>query len=127
MITTKLSETHVRNRYDYNFIKMKKPMIGNRDQPFAQRLADYMNKYTLTAKRFAELSAEYSGKYGTKVTEDDIKGYLYAGKSPKIDKLFAISQVMGVSIDYFCGYGSRNRKSKNPIIEARYRKRKKGD
>lgn len=127
MITPKLSDTKVKNRYDYNFIRMKKSNIGDRNQPFAQRLADYMNKYTLTAKRFADLSEEYAGLYGTKVTEDDIKGYLYCGKSPKIDKLFAISKVMGVSIDYFCGYGSRNRKSKNPIIEARYRKRKKGN
>lgn len=125
MVTPKLDNTVVRNRYDYNFIRMRNPRLGKRDQPFAQRLADYMNKYSLTAKDFARLSAEYSGKFGTKVTQRDIEGYLYSGKSPKIDKLYAITQVMGVSIDYFCGYGSRRRKSKNPIIEARYRKRRK--
>ena len=125
MVTPKLENTIVRNKYAYNFIKMHNPKLGPRDQPFAQRLADYMNKYSLTAKRFAELSAEYAGKYGTRVTERDIENYLYQGKSPKIDKLYAITQVMGVSIDYFCGYGARNRKSKNPIIEARYRKGRK--
>lgn len=125
MITPKIENTYVKNKYQYNFIKMSKPQLGERDQLFAQRLADYMNKYSLTAKRFAELSAEYAGKYGTKVTEWDINGYLYQGKSPKIDKLYAIAQVMGVSIDYFCGYGARNRKSRNPIIEARYRKGRK--
>jgi len=125
MITPKIENTQVKNKYQYNFIKMSKPKLGERDQPFAQRLADYMNKYSLSAKRFADLSAEYAGRHGTKVTEMDINGYLYCGKSPKIDKLYAITQVMGVSIDYFCGYGARNRTSKNPIIEARYRKSRK--
>ena len=125
MVTPKLENTVVRHKYDYNFIKMHTPNLGPKDQSFAQRLADYMNKYSLSAKRFAELSAEYAGKHGTRVTEWDIEGYLYQGKSPKIDKLYAITQVMGVSIDYFCGYGSRNRKSKNPIIEARFRKGRK--
>lgn len=125
MITPRLNGTITKHKYEYNFIHMAKPYIGKRDEPFAKRLADYMNKYSLSAKRFAELSEEYSLRHGTKVTEDDIYNYLYKGISPKIDKLYAITTVMGVSIDYFCGYGTRNRKSKNPIIEARYRKNRK--
>lgn len=118
MITPKTEGTQVKYKYQYNFIKMSKPHLGQRDQPFAQRLADYMNKYNISAKRFSELCEEYSRGYGTKVTVQDISGYLYQGISPKIDKLYAISKVMGVSIDYFCGYGERNRRTKNPLIQA---------
>lgn len=124
MVNPKEEKKKVKNPYPYNFVKMAHPEIGTQNEPFSDRLKRYMNKYTLTAKRFAELSEEYAGPHGTKVTESDINGYLYYGWSPKIDKLYAITQVMGVTIDYFCGYGPRNRRSKNPIIEARYRKRK---
>ena len=108
MITPKLNSTVVKHRYDYNCVKMKHPELGSRQEPFAQRLADYMNKYTITVKRFAELSEEYAGKHGTKVTEKDINGYLYQGKSPKIDKLYAICTVMDVPLEYFVGYGPKN-------------------
>lgn len=115
--------TEVKNPYKYNFIKITNPKLGGRKDSFADRLAFYMNKYHLSAKQFANISQELAGKNGFKVTEMDISGYLYRGVSPKIDKLYAISQVMGVSIDYFCGYGTKNRKSRNPIIEARFKKR----
>ena len=124
MVTPKMDQKTVKHPYDYNFVKMSKPNLGARDQSFAERLAAYMNKYNISIRNFVKLSAEYAGKYGTKITERDLSNYLYQGKSPKIDKLYAITQVMGVTIDYFCGYGPRNRRSKNPIIEARYRKRK---
>lgn len=118
----KANNTQTKNPYGYNFIKMSKPKLGSRKDSFGERLAFYMNKYHLSAERFAEISHELAGKNGFKVTTHDIKNYLYCGVSPKIDKLYAISQVMGVSIDYFCGYGQKNRKSRNPIIEARYHK-----
>ena len=123
MVTPNIHNTKVRFKYHYDFIKMSKPHVGKKDQPFAQRLADYMNKYGLTIHRFAELCQEYSSQYGTKVTPMDIQHYLYQGVSPKIDKLYAISKVMGVSIDYFCGYGSRNRRTTNPRVVAELRKK----
>ena len=123
MVTAKNGK--VQHPYGYNFVKMSKPNIGSRQDSFAERLAFYMNKYNLTAQRFADISQELAGKNGFCVTRQDIQQYLYNGVSPKIDKLYAITQVMGVSIDYFCGYGKKDRKSRNPIIEARYHKGKK--
>ena len=122
MVMPNLEQTVTQHPYDYNFIRIKNPHIGFRKEKFAERLAAYMNKYHLTAKKFAELSHELAGKKGFRVTERDISNYLYRGISPKIDKLYAISQVMGVDLDYFCGYGASDRKSRNPIMEARYRK-----
>lgn len=124
MVNPRKENTRVKNQYGYHFIHMSYKHIGKRKDSFAERLAFYMNKYNLSAKQFAEISHELAGKNGFRVTKQDIEAYLYRGVSPKIDKLYAISQVMGVTLDYFCGYGTKNRKSSNPIIEARYRKSK---
>lgn len=119
------NRTLVKNPYQYRFNKIVHPHIGNQKDTFGERLAFFMNKYGLSVKNFVEMTKPFADKKKIRITDGDLENYLYRGVSPKIDKLYVICEVMGVSLDYFCGYGSKNRPSRNQILEARYRKRKK--
>lgn len=119
----------------FNFVRMSKPNIGRQKETFAARLIRYMDKYSLTPERFSEICNEFACKYDlkaegkkraqrTRVTTRDISNYVNYNVSPKIDKMTVIAEAMGVSIDYFAGYGAENRRSSNEILEAKYRKRR---
>ena len=123
MITPKTKFEGTKHIYACKFVQMTHPNIGERNQPFAVRLANYMNKYHISRKTFVELCDEYRGKYGASVTEQDLSNYLYNGNTPKIDKLMTISRVMGVPMEYFCGYGQKRvPKPKNQLVMAHFRK-----
>lgn len=106
----------------FNFIRMSHPNLGEQKETFAARLIRYRSKYHLSVEDFANISNEFAKIYGTRVTANDINRYENYNICPKIDKMTAIAEAMGVSIDYFAGYGSCRRKSRNEIIESRYRK-----
>lgn len=119
----------------FNFVRMSKPNIGRQKETFAARLIKYMDKYSLTPKRFSEVCNEFAAKYdlpaeGTcraqrvRITERDINNYENYNVCPKIDKMTVIAEAMGVGIDYFAGYGPDNRRSRNELLEAKYRKRR---
>ena len=129
----------VKNPQAYNFVRMSKPHIGRQKETLAARLIKYMEKYSLTTETFCDICNEYAAKYDIPATKTQrgyrtrlfprsVDGYLNYNICPKIDKLTIMAEAMGVGIDYFAGYGSDNRQSKNPVLESRFRKRKhKGD
>lgn len=130
-----LQEGMVKHPQMFNFIRMSKPHIGEQKEVFAARLIRYKDKYGLTDKRFADICNEFAAKYDlkakpgrkaqkTRITERDLINYENYNICPKIDKMTAIAEAMGVGIDYFGGYGPMNRKSKNEILEAKYRKKR---
>ena len=111
----------------FNFIKMSHPNIGEQKETFAARLIRYRSKYHLSVEEFASIANEFAKPYGAKVTVRDINSYENYNICPKIDKMTAISEAMGVSIDYFAGYGSCRRRSHNELIEIRHRKNPTGE
>lgn len=86
----------------------------------AQRIKNFREQRHLTQKEFATIANIYSFKYGTKVTISDISAYENKRCCPKIDKLTAISNAMGVDLDYFCGYGAKKRRLKKDTILKQY-------
>ena len=96
----------------FNFVKMMNPNIGEQKETFAARLIRYRHKYNLKPEQFCEIANEFAVKYGTKLTVRDISNYENFNICPKIDKMTAIAETMGVSIDYFAGYGPANRRRK---------------
>ena len=105
----------------FNFVKMLHPNIGEQKETFAARLIRYRAKYHLSVEEFATIANEFGRMHNVRITKRDIFNYENYNICPKIDKMMAIAEAMGVSIDYFAGYGSNNRKSKNEFIESRYR------
>lgn len=104
--------------YKYHFINMNNEKLP-RTMTTGKRIKFFRIKYSLTQEEFAEMCNVYANRYNTKVTQMDISGYENGKCCPKIDKLTAISKAMGVSIDYFCGYGATDRKSQNDLVEIR--------
>lgn len=105
--------------YQYHFISMNKPAMKVQVMTTAQRIRSFRQKYHFSQKSFAEFCNVYAVRYGVKVTPADIAGYEACRCCPKIDKLQSIADAMGVSIDYFCGYGASNRKSNKALVEIR--------
>lgn len=119
----------------FNFVRMSKPHIGRQKETFAARLIRYMDKYSLTPERFADVCNEYAAKYDLRATESqraqrtritvrDVDNYTNYNVCPKIDKMTVIAEAMGVGIDFFAGYGPNDRRSNNLFLEAKYRKRR---
>ena len=119
----------------FNFVRYTKPNIGRQKETFAARLIKYRDKYALTQQGFCDICNELASKYDlpakngqraqrVRITTRDLIGYENYNICPKIDKMTIIAEAMGVSVDYFAGYGSENRHSKNELLEAKYRKRR---
>lgn len=130
-----LKEGMTKNPQMFNFIRMSKPHVGEQKETFAARLIRYKDKYGLTDETFADICNEFAAKYDLKATSThkaqrtristrNLESYENYNICPKIDKMTVIAEAMGVGIDYFGGYGPKNRKSKNEILEAKYRKRR---
>ena len=113
----------------FNFIRMSKPHIGQQKETLAARLIKYMDKYSLTPESFAEICNEYACKYDvkatattraqrTRITRHDLDNYVNYNVCPKIDKMTVIAEAMGVSIDYFAGYGPDDRTSGDFVLAA---------
>lgn len=96
----------------FNFVRMTHPHIGQQKETFAARLIRYRDKYHLTPERFCDIANEFGKKYNTTITIRDIRNYENFNVCPKIDKMTLIAETMGLSIDYFAGYGSANRRNK---------------
>ena len=130
-----LKEGMVKNPQMFNFVRFSKPYLGRQKETFAARLIKYRDKYSLTQQGFCDICNEFARKKDlpatkdhraqrTRITLSDIISYENNNVTPKIDKMTVIAEAMGVSIDYFAGYGTDSRRSKNEILEARYRKRR---
>ena len=100
----------VKRPQKFNFVKMNHPHIGEQQETFAARLIRYRDAHGLTPERFCEVANEFGEKFGTKLTVRDISNYESFNVCPKIDKMTLIAKTMGVSIDYFAGYGPKERK-----------------
>lgn len=120
----------------FNFVRISKPNIGRQQETFAARLIRYRDKYSLKPEQFCAICNELAVKYDipaekgrrsqrTRITLRDINNYENFNICPKIDKMTVIAEAMGVDIDYFAGYGAQSRRSRNQLVEARYRKSRK--
>ena len=105
----------------FHFVEMMHPKMGKQQETFASRLIRFREKYHLSVEEFASIANEFGWMYGVRITSRDIVNYENYNICPKIDKMMAISEAMGVPIDYFAGYGTSNRRSKNDLIESRCR------
>ena len=105
----------------FNFVKMGHPNIGDQRETFAARLIKCRMKYHLSIDELANIANDFARPYGTRVTKRDIFNYENYNICPKIDKMTALAEALGVSIEYFAGYGPEGRRSKNPVIESRTR------
>ena len=99
------------------FVKMTHKNIGEQRETFAARLIRYRTEHHLSVDEFATIANEFAKMYGAKVSRRDIYNYENFNVCPKIDKMTAISEAMGVSMNYFAGYGPIVRKSRNALIE----------
>lgn len=109
--------------YKYHFITMDRPTLSKQTMSTAERIKTFRCKYNMSRKMFADICSAYGYRYGVKVTMHDINNYERQRCCPKIDKLSAITDAMGMTLDYFCGYGHTNRRSKNDFVEARTKKK----
>lgn len=136
MLPANLQEGMTKNPQMFNFIRFSKPHIGRQAETFAARLIRYRDKYHLTQQNFCDICNEFAQKHDlpakdgrraqrVRITLRDLIGYENYNICPKIDKMTIIAEAMGVSIDYFAGYGPDSRRSKNEVLEARYRKSRK--
>ena len=105
--------------YQYHFITMTKPTMKTQNMSTRDRIISFRKKYNMSREMFARFCSAYGERYGVKVTKYDIQNYERQKCCPKIDKLQAISDAIGFSVDYICGYGATDRKSKNDLVEAR--------
>ena len=103
----------------FRFINMKAPEAGFQKETFAARMIKFRVKYHFGREDIATIANEFARDYGTRVTLRDIRNYELYNICPKIDKMTAIAEALGLSVDYFAGYGPSNRKSKNETIEKR--------
>lgn len=122
----------------FNSIHILHPHLSGQHETFAARLIRFRDKYGLDkesflnicnvyAKQFDKKARKASGrkKQKTRITAKDLDNYENFNVCPKMDKMIVIAKAMGMSIDYFAGYGEQDSKSNNEIIEAKFRKNKK--
>ena len=91
--------------YGCKFIRMQNPNIGRRKDSFSGRLRKIMEKEHVSIEGLAYVADIYARKFGAKVTEADIYGYLHYDITPKSDKRIAIAKTLGVTEEFLCGYG----------------------
>lgn len=103
----------------FKFVRLTKRNLGCQKETFAARLIRYRHKFNLQPEDFCAIANEYGKDSGIRITLRDINNYENFNICPKIDKMTLIAKAMGVGIDYFAGYGTANRRSKNMLIESR--------
>lgn len=108
----------VKHIYQYNFARMS-GFATQRQETVGERIQAFCTKHDFKYRQFQELANHYAQQYDTRVTYGDIMNYIHKDVSPKIDKLYAISKVMGMQTEWFAGYGSVNMRSTNEIINMR--------
>jgi transcriptional regulator with XRE-family HTH domain len=107
----------------FNFVRVTHKNIGPQKETFAARLIRYREKYHLSQAQFCDLCNEFAKQYDlpttighkaqrTRITMRDMCNYENFNVSPKIDKMTIIAEATGLSIDYFGGYGAKNRRSR---------------
>ena len=124
----------VKNPQMFNFVRVTHKNIGEQKETFGARLIRYREKYHFSPAEFCAFCNEFAAEYDlpaslnhraqrTRITLRDIDNYENFNVCPKVDKMTIITEAMGYAIDYFAGYGAQNRRSKNPIVESRKRKK----
>jgi len=117
-----------------NFVRFKNRNIGYQKETFGSRLFRFRHDYGFSREEVCDICNKFSVKRDlpakidhkpqkTRITMADVCNYEDRNITPKPDKLFLISAALGLSVDYFAGYGAENRRSKNVIVESRKRKR----
>ena len=69
-----------------------------------ERLKEVMRKQNLRQIDIVEKCQPFCKKYGVKISKSDISQYINYGNQPKQDKLFILSQALGVTPQYLMGF-----------------------
>ena len=124
----------VKNPQIFNFVRITHRNIGQQKETFGARLIRFREKFHYSQAEFCDACNELAVKYDlaatsthraqrTRITMRDINNYENYNICPKIDKMTIIAEAMGVSSDYFAGYGAQNRRSKNPLVQSHARRK----
>lgn len=113
----------------FHFVHIHKHHLGVQQETLAARIIRFRDKYDLSRVEFLNICNTFAERHDlpgqrTRLTNRDIVNYEDFNICPKIDKMVVMADAMGIDIDYFAGYGSASRDSKNEFIHARYRKKK---
>lgn len=74
-----------------------------------ERLKEVMRKQNLRQIDIVEKCQPFCKKYGVKISKSDISQYINYGNEPKQDKLFILSQALGVTPQYLMGFEETNK------------------
>lgn len=74
-----------------------------------ERLKEVMCKQNLRQIDIVEKCQPFCKKYGVKITKSDISQYINYGNEPKQDKLFILSQALGVTPQYLMGFEEKTK------------------
>lgn len=74
-----------------------------------ERLKEIMETQGLRQVDIIEKAKPFCEKYGVRLGKTDLSQYLNYGKEPRQDKLFILSQALGVTPQYLMGYEEPNK------------------
>lgn len=117
-----------------NSIRFTNKNIGYQKETVGARIFRCRHDYGFSREEFCDECNKYSVHYDLPATDShraqkiritmaDLHHYEDCNVTPKMDKLFLIASALGLSVDYFAGYGAENRRSKNTAVESRKRRR----
>ena len=134
LLPEELKPGMTKNPQLFNFVRFSHLNIGAQKDTFGARLIRYRKAHGFrTQEEFCDYCNEFAKKYDlpatenrrgqkTRITKKDMENYEYNNVSPKIDKMTVIAEAMELPIDYVAGYGPKNRRSRNVVLAAKYRK-----
>lgn len=74
-----------------------------------ERLKEIMKNQGLRQVDIIEKAKPFCEKYGVRLGKTDLSQYLNYGKEPRQDKLFILSQALGVTPQYLMGFEEPNK------------------
>lgn len=124
----KLKPGMTKHPQKFNFVHIRQPHIGLQKETLAARVIRFRQKYKMSRTDFlnvCNIFAEHfdAPKQKTRLTMRDLVKYEDFNVCPKIDKMVVMAKATGFPIDFYAGYGKNDRRSDNPNIESRFRKR----
>ena len=117
----------------FNFVRMHQPNIGEQQDTCGARILKFQRDGNLDEKTILDTANVFMENFDlkntkkhkaqkTRLTHRDFVSYTNCNTSPKIDKMTGLTEAMGMTIDYFAGYGPDSRIPRNQIIAPRFRK-----
>lgn len=74
-----------------------------------ERLKEIMEKQGLRQVDIIEKAKPFCEKYGVRLGKTDLSQYINYGKEPRQDKLFILSQALGVTPQYLMGFEEKTK------------------